>query len=507
MPPQFAANWLKPTMPVWSRFRRMAALALVTGFVWLTTEFVQAQPTTSRFYQAPVSEAPPTFAPEADDGMSLTPPGTSRPELSGPVLPVPPQAIDGNDNAPEIVAAENTIYFVSSRRCRQSGGAACPAGQLDYLTFCPNQGLKMCSQAGFLGQLRPDVPIVVVTHGSFTSFRDLMSDVPACVAWLRRGTGNIPLQFVFFTWPSEDSFLPLPRIDLGIRAVRASYNGVYLAQFVQLLPVKSQVVLVGHSHGTRVISSGLHLLGGGIVENNRLRPGTKPVQLRVVFLAAAVDRHWLAPGQRFGLGLGQTQALLNVVNRRDVPLALYPMRKLLLSNVSIGGAGLRPYDVYQLGPYAARYRELDVSEDIGNGHGWRNYFSRPQVAAKLAPMFNFAPAIPANDGLATNSETGPPTFNRTLRVPPQSPTGLPTLPQPQNPPEIVPPTPIDVPYTTVPGRTPTQIVIPPQYPSAQQPVLPPQPHAVPSRIVSPPPYRPTSARPSHINPGWTPQSH
>lgn len=120
----------------------------------------------------------------------------------------------------------------------------------------------------------------------------------------------MPLNFIYFTWPSEGPFslvpnnpfsTAIPCLDFGVLGRRAELNGFYLADLIGSLPGPTTVSLIGHSLGARTIATGLHLLGGGTVHGKaRWNPADCGHRIRVVLAAAAIEHDWLNPGDRYG---------------------------------------------------------------------------------------------------------------------------------------------------------------------------------------------------------------
>ncbi len=181
--------------------------------------------------------------------------------------------------------------------------------------------------------------------------------------------------------------------QLGRRACR---NGYYLAELIQHLPPECPVCLIGHSHGTRVISSCLHLLAGGAIQgiqhpfarvNGRL--------IRTVFTGSAIDHHWLNPGKRYDRALSSTQCLLNMTNCYDPALAVYPFRMPLLVRPALGMTGLTRLDRRRLGPMSRKVLDFDVTPIIGASHYWPYYFQQPGLAMAMRNYVYFPDVVPA----------------------------------------------------------------------------------------------------------------
>ncbi|WP_166821870.1 lipase family protein [Thalassoroseus pseudoceratinae] len=317
---------------------------------------------------------------------SPTPVAPALPEIEqSPNIEQPP----GMDQAIEPV---ESYWVVSSRRCRQSGQPGCTAGEFGYVYSGPDGQKQVQDAAAFHASLQPDLPICVVVHGSFMEWAELYEIAPRIQRWIQSGQPLARAQFVFFTWPSEDRNLNLGPIDLAPRGVQASYNGIYLAHFLTQLPQQTPVSLVGHSHGTRVIGSALHMLGGGYVSRYRLAFPPQQRRIRTVFLAGAFDRHWLFPNGRFEAALPVMERMLNVVNRSDYSLQLYPLRRPF-SDVAIGHVGLGTAGSAYLGPYRERYRDFDATRFLRATHGWDAYLREPEIAQVMANTVFFSEPV------------------------------------------------------------------------------------------------------------------
>lgn len=323
----------------------------------------------------------------------------------GPVLLPPPNSMPGdsipfeNQQTPELESGNdfpsepaNTYWVVSSRRCRQNGSPGCVSGEFGYVFSGPDGQKEVRDAAAFQATLRPDLPICVIVHGSFMEWAELYDFAPKVQRWIQSGQPLARAQFVFFTWPSEDRNLNLGPIDLAPRGIQASYNGIYLAHFLTQLPPQAPVSLVGHSHGTRVIAAALHMLGGGYVSRYRLAMQPQPRRIRTVFLAAALDRHWMMPNGRFEAALPMMERMLNMVNRSDYSLQLYPLRRPF-SDVAIGHVGLGTSGSAYLGPYRDRYRDYDVTNFLGASHGWEAHVRHPQLAQVMANTVFFSEPV------------------------------------------------------------------------------------------------------------------
>jgi len=282
------------------------------------------------------------------------------------------------------------FWIISSRRCPQSGGRTClPRCCFDQFHYCDGRCVRQRDPHAFQRWLQPGAPICVVVHGSFTSFKGLLRESCAMHRWLTGPCPHRPLNIVVFTWPSDDYPTGLFPIDITVLGRRSAFNGLYLAQFLNTLPLHSRVSLIGHSHGARTVAAALHLLSGGTVQGRRFcRPQPCRGRFRTVFLAAAIDHDWLNPGERYGRALCGIEALLNLRNRRDLPLKFYPLRKPFGSR-ALARSGFTRRDRRKLGRRMFKIAELDVTRYIGRHHMWIHYFQRRQISRAITPYVYF----------------------------------------------------------------------------------------------------------------------
>ena len=292
-------------------------------------------------------------------------------------------------------------WIVSTRCCRQSHdkcGTSCRFVCHAVTADC--QCVPVCFEQLVAGQI-PGAPTCVMVHGSFTRMKDVWEDSECTFSWLRSAAPQVPLNFIYFTWPSEGPFAfqphnpfstPIPNCDFGILGRRADVNGFYLADLIGSLPGPTTVSLIGHSLGARAIASGLHLLGGGTVHGQaRWNPADCGHRMRVILAAAAIEHDWLNPGDRFGCALNRAECLINLRNECDLALALYPLRRPFSSR-ALARAGFTVKDQRKLGDRVLQVSELDVSPIIGKGHSWPSYCRQPGIAAAVASYVYFEAA-------------------------------------------------------------------------------------------------------------------
>ncbi|AMV22026.1 alpha/beta hydrolase [Planctomyces sp. SH-PL14] len=246
------------------------------------------------------------------------------------------------------------------------------------------------SMADLSGQMAPGVPVLICIHGSFVDWNSNFKESAEAYQWIRRAAPHLPIQVIFFSWPSEGPYTRITPIDVAINGERAEFNGFHLAQLISGLPESCPVSLIGHSHGCRVILSTLHIAGGGEIQNLCYRYSLGASRrYRAVLAAAAVDHNWLNPGQRYDRALSRCEGMLNLINRDDMAIFVYPLHRPGAQR-ALARIGLTDRDYRQLGATACRLSNLDVTQLVGQNHLWPGYYSCPRIATSIVPYVYFA---------------------------------------------------------------------------------------------------------------------
>lgn len=296
--------------------------------------------------------------------------------------------------APEAPIEAPSGYWIISSRCCPTDCTACRHCEFQVWYFDACGRGRPATLDAWAASFVPGVPACIMTHGSFVEWPSVCDDSRGTHRWLREALCGRPLHLTFFTWPSDDPAPVLPQTDVWILGKRASGQSFYLARLVRYVPEASPLVLMGHSHGARITFAAMHLLGGGDIFDQTLPPDQLTShRIRVVVAAAAIDHCWLNPGRRFGLAAHRAECIVNLRNRHDLPLLLYPLRHPF-SGKALGQAGLTRRDERRLGEQAAIIHELDVTDIVRRNHYWPYYYREPTIAAALAPVFDFTSVAP-----------------------------------------------------------------------------------------------------------------
>jgi len=279
-----------------------------------------------------------------------------------------------------------TYWIISLRCCPQKTPCPICPNCVDFLCCTPDGCMRRSDHGQFLASLLPRVPVCLMIHGSYVTWQDVPNDAQSTFCWLRGAAPQLPLNYVYVTWPSDPTLPPFDIQGLGRKSAR---NGFQLATLIQTIPCDHPVSFIGHSHGARMTLSTLHLLGGGVVQGYSLaQPPGASHRFRAVLGAAAVDHHWMNPGERYGCSMRVTECLLNFRSRHDGALSLYPFRRPF-SKAALGKKGLTKKDIRKLGPLACRIAECDVTPYVKNHHFWQYYNGHPALALSAVPYVYF----------------------------------------------------------------------------------------------------------------------
>ena len=278
--------------------------------------------------------------------------------------------------------------IVSTRCCKHQVECCQPCNYQVYRFDVPAAG-RGSSLDELYASLQPGVPVCFMAHGSFVEWDSMLQDCAGTYRWLRQAAPHQPIHIVFFTWTSDDSVRLIPTLDVNKMGRRAELNALYLAELISRVPEGHPISLIGHSHGARMVSATVHALAGGTVEGRCYSGGPdRSHRIRVVLAAAAIDHDWFNPGGRFDLTLCRAEAVLNLRNRHDFPLLLYPTRRFC-SRAAMAITGITRGDRRQLGEQNCRIDDCDITHLVGLGHVWPHYYSQPDIARAIRHFVYF----------------------------------------------------------------------------------------------------------------------
>jgi len=291
----------------------------------------------------------------------------------------------------QVIAAEapTPCYWIASSRGLSQEPASCQGRQLEYFQRLPDGCLQRTNLPSLASQIVPGVPVCIFIHGAFVDAEFHRYESARTYNWIRKAAPHLPIQVIFYTWPSDADCMMVSPLLVNQRGRWAQNNAFYLADMIAHLPHECPICFVGHSHGARSTVSTLHLLGGGKVAGYTYPYDTGSTRrYRAVLAAAAFDRHWLNPGQKYDRALPRTEGMLNLQNRGDWALSLYPFR-WPLSRRALGATGFTRWDRAHLGHQSCKAIDLDVTTFVGLGHTWPHYYEQPDIARAILPYVYF----------------------------------------------------------------------------------------------------------------------
>jgi hypothetical protein len=280
------------------------------------------------------------------------------------------------------------FWIVSTRDCPQQMGTD-PWACIRVRHF-DDRGVLVDADPSVLLAQTAGKPVLIQVQGSLTTPDVALGGLLWTHSWLQKNRAMLPETVVIaFDWPSQRVYRSDIR-DINEKGRRAYVAGYHLARFVQAFPSESRICLLGQSYGGRVVPSALHLLGGGSLNSQDHDPQVRlpilrsDLHLRAILLAGSSDHTWLDPGARLDHCLHGCEALLNLYNRRDEALLLYPFLFRSNHHLALGKVGLTNRDLGRLGSLALRYSERDIHDLLGEEHSLLDAVANPQIARAMA---------------------------------------------------------------------------------------------------------------------------
>jgi hypothetical protein len=281
---------------------------------------------------------------------------------------------------------KHQLWLVSTR-----GASSCPrldqTSRLQYWRCDPDHKWRNSSIGEVLASDQPETTTLIYVHENRVSETELFRRAPKVFQQLSKfAPAGKCFRLIAVSWPS-DRIGRRQRLDVQIKAKRSEAHGFYLAWLLDQIHPDVPVTLFGDSFGPRMIAASLHCLAGGSIQGQCLTQRTHPRRraVRAVLMSAALDAHWLSPGQRYGLALTQVEHMLVTVNPADQALRWYPRMHCLLHKGAnaLGYVGL-PCDP-ALSQQAGKIVEWNVSGIVGSTHSWQVYEGSPLIMRQIAP--------------------------------------------------------------------------------------------------------------------------
>lgn len=315
-----------------------------------------------------------------------------------PADSVPPRATSRG----ALPRPQDEVWVVSSRGL--SGGRCDQRAELLHYWRYGDEGWQPATLDDLAQPHTPDATTSIFVPGNgYTHGEVVRLGWSAYAHFVQQAVDERPIRFVIWSWPSDKIEGPAVE-DLRIKAARADLAAYYLAWVVDRLDPEMPLSLIGTSYGARIVTGGLHLLGGGKLPPNsplqRSNDARRPI--RLVLITAAIDADWLVPGHRHGAALGQVEQVLLINNSTDRVLRRYHFLYGLRSDArALGCQGCAPG---WYGRDAGKVLQTDVARLMGSQHGCGPYFATPQLVARMEPYVFCRPSDDRPTGEARTME-------------------------------------------------------------------------------------------------------
>jgi len=275
------------------------------------------------------------------------------------------------------------MWIVSTR---DLAGGECGCTAADFFPrverFICGSGWESSTLQEFLATDDSSRVTAVLVHGNDTDAAEAEARGRQLYCQLRSRRCVAPTRLVIWSWPSE-KVMPQFRKDAQLKACRTNIEGYYLARFIDRLPAETPVNLAGYSYGARVVTGGLHLLGGGALAGRQLddREHASRPAANAILLGAAMANNWLLPGMRHDRALSQVDRMLILFNPADLVLHWYPRLWGRGGPEALGATGL--VGASRLGSDRGKVRQVNVRPQLHHRHGWEYVSSSPAIMSLL----------------------------------------------------------------------------------------------------------------------------
>ncbi|MGE0761061.1 MAG: hypothetical protein AB7F89_06590 [Pirellulaceae bacterium] len=296
--------------------------------------------------------------------------------LSWTALAGTAMASDPNAVLPAAAPAADEVWLVSTRNCRCYGCMVPDAAAFDV-----RRRDEACQwQDASLDELiaASPMPTIVYVHGNRVDWYDAHQLGCRAYASLRSGCPSTPVRFIIWSWPSDA--IRGPMRDVREKGDRADLEATCFGWFFAQLPSAARTTFIGYSYGARIVSGGLHLLGGGRWNGVSIGQAPGAEFRRAVYLAPAMDHCWLCQGGCHGLSLSAVEHLLVFYNPCDPALTRFRFSEREGRPTALGYAGISNSC---LGSGAGNLEQINIASAIGKTHEEDAYWGSTYVLQQI----------------------------------------------------------------------------------------------------------------------------
>lgn len=289
------------------------------------------------------------------------------------------------------------IFLVSTRALPSHCQSEMLVGQMRVKRYDPALGWQPDSLATLTETASPGGYTQLLMHGNWMDavwterrgwemYHQLIQGLPA----------DQPIRYIIWSWPSDRQ--PKPLRTTRQNASRCDDEAFYVGWLLSQLPPEERVSLMGFSLGARVLSGGLHLLGGGTLRGRAL-PSHEPNAhgYKVAFWAGAVS---VSSPTLYGTrqqSWDRMNSLLNIFNSADPVLRRYHLVTRQKGDRAIGQNGI----YVSSADNREKLTQLNACGIVGKEHAWDRYIrSRTLMDRTRAQLIWPLPAEPVDASLA-----------------------------------------------------------------------------------------------------------
>ncbi len=292
------------------------------------------------------------------------------------------------ESSPAASAAADSVWIVSTRRAPLCGRSSATDASFDYRRLDADengdrQWLESDAEAFHAADVS-EGPTCFYIHGNRISHCEAIQEGFQVLKCLKSQSEGRKFRLVIWSWPSMQ-INGGNRQDVRVKAARSDTQAYYLAGCLRQMDANAQVGMIGYSFGARVISGALEILAGGRVAGYSLDADAEAnssadglPQMRIVLIAAAIDRCWLMPGRRNGSALDVADWALVTKNSCDPVLKYYPKMYGCRGPEAAGYAG--PALTME---QREKTEVLNLSCSVGKSHQWNSYLRSPCLYWRL----------------------------------------------------------------------------------------------------------------------------
>lgn len=235
------------------------------------------------------------------------------------------------------------LWLASTRHlpsdvCRMD--LASPSFRWTTLDPCGNQ--FETSQDHFVATRVEGRRTVIYIHGNRMEADEAVERGLAVYRHIRAFRDNEPVDWVIFSWPSEQ--IGILARDVRIKADRTDAQGLYLAWLLRNVLPANRVDMIGYSFGGRIATGALHGLAGGSL-GGRALDGAPVLGMNIDtgLVAPAIGSNWLAAGGYHQLATQNLNSMTLFYNHRDAVLKRFWLIDEVRGQVALGYTGPKTF--------------------------------------------------------------------------------------------------------------------------------------------------------------------